>query len=770
MFVLLAACPRANPAERNDAGDRADAGSSEQEAGESDAGEADAGVLPEDASAPDAESVRTRACSTTVTYRDRPGLDVFIAGSWNLFRPDHDRMIDQRGDGTYVATLALAPGLYPYKLVVGGDWILDPSHKYRAYDNNVENSGLRVDDCHAPLLEVGSVELHTSGTARGSARFTIHYTEANGGTGPDFDRFDVRLRSGTSSRALTASELSWNAATWELGVALTGLADGKHTVAITAKNNAHVASNKLVLPFWVEPEAFDWKDAIIYLVVTDRFRDGNAANTPPPTADAVPSGDFKGGDLEGVTLAIREGYFDQLGIRALWLTPFNTQPSTAYPNDSVHHTMGYHGYWPTEPRKVDPRFGGDQALFALTEAAHEHGIRVLMDFAINQLHENHPYVREHPDWVKQIGQGGCLCGSPGCDWTERRLDCLFAPFLPDVTWQNNDAAAQMVSDGVWWVDRFDLDGLRVDAVKHVPDVAVFNLATQIEEHFETAGTKYYLVGETAMGWYDCDPFADPNCNAENYGTIGHYVGPHALKGQFDFVLHHSTALRVFAYDEHGMIHADVWTHASETHYPEGALMATYIGSHDESRFVTHVFEPDVVGHKWPDEQLATPPTNELPYKRLGLAETWNLTAPYTPMLYYGDEYGEFGASDPDNRHVARFDPDRNDWERALFETMKSIGTARRELIALRRGRFITLATEENFWAYARAIPATSDIAIVAINRDASPITRTVALGNDVSLAAGLILRDRLHGITTTVSQSNSIEIMLPAYSSAIFAP
>src|SRR5262249_30182337 len=150
------------------------------------------------------------------------------------------------------------------------------------------------------------------------------------------------------------------------------------------------------------------------------------------------------------------------------------------------------------------------------------------------------------------------------------------------------------------------DGICVDAVKHVPDGAIFNLATRVEEELERAGTRYFLLGETAMGWYDCDP-SDPNCNADNYGTISRYVGEHALDGQFAFVLHHSTSTRVWASDESGLIHADVWTRASAYRYPSDAIMTPYVGSHDESRFITHASDPTDVNNKWPEQTLASQP-------------------------------------------------------------------------------------------------------------------------------------------------------------------
>jgi len=144
--------------------------------------------------------------------------------------------------------------------------------------------------------------------------------------------------------------------------------------------------------------------------------------------------------------------------------------------------------------------------------AHKHGIRVLMDYVIHHVHQDHEYVKSHPDWFLL---NGCVCGTANCDWTVHAQDCKFTSYLPNIDHQNADADAAFIDDAVWWLDTFDLDGFRIDAVKHVPESATRNLAAEVREGFEKGGTHHFLMGETAMGWSDC---ADP-CNDQNYGTI-----------------------------------------------------------------------------------------------------------------------------------------------------------------------------------------------------------------------------------------------------------
>ena len=210
----------------------------------------------------------------------------------------------------------------------------------------------------------------------------------------------------------------------------------------------------------------------------------------------------------------------------------------------MHQVTGYHGYWPVKGREVDARWGGDAALKAMVAEAHKHGIRVLQDWVIHHVHQAHEYIPLHPSWFNSTG---CVCGTSNCDWTAHALDCVFTTYLPNIDHTNPDADAAFVSDGVYWLDTFDLDGFRIDAVKQVPEVATRNLAAEVREDFEKGGTHYFLMGETAMGWSDC---ADP-CNDLNYDTISHYIGPLGLDGQIDFVLYYAASTTAFAYGDQG---------------------------------------------------------------------------------------------------------------------------------------------------------------------------------------------------------------------------
>lgn len=650
-------------------------------------------------------------CEVEIHYRTTASTPrVFAAGEWNAFDMSADALVDD-GTGDYTLRLALPPGLYGYKLYFDGEadpWRFDPSNAYRVFVEGEENSGLRVPDCRAPLLEATSTTREANGIDATIEVRSLHASVAD-------VTVSAMLRSGGVERPLSGEELrvtGESGRAFRADVSLRDLASGKHTVVVRARDRAGIESKPLFLPFWVEETPFDWNDALIYMAMTDRFRNGEASNDV--TLEAAPGASFRGGDLQGLRDAIEEGYFDDLGVDALWLTPFNENPEGTYQDSQGRYEVsGYHGYWPTDPLAVDARIGGSDALEEVVQAAHARGIRILMDLVVNHVHEDHPYYTRHPTWFND----GCVCGTEGCDWTARRLDCLFRPYMPDVNWRKTEAAEQFVEDALEWLRRYDLDGFRIDAVKHVDDAAIFNLGVRVREEFQGAGTRYFLMGETAMGW-DSSSGPYEGGNGENYDTISRYIGPSALDGQFDFVLYYAGALQ-FLNDEpgRGMAHIDFWSQASMERYPRDAIMTPYIGSHDVPRFITQSSDPGRAGHQW--EDLPPAPGSSEAYDRMYTAFGWLFSLPGAPLLYYGDEYGEYGASDPDNRHMMRFGDALTPIESAQRARVSALARARRELPGLRSRAWQTLSATESGWAVVRG--EGEDAVIAMVNASGAPI-------------------------------------------------
>jgi glycosidase len=211
-----------------------------------------------------------------------------------------------------------------------------------------------------------------------------------------------------------------------------------------------------------------------------------------------------------------------------------------------------------------------------------------------------------------------------------------------------------------------------------------------------------------------------------------------------------------------MIHADYWTQQSMSQYTAGAIMTPYIGSHDTARFTTlstyrgqdAAHDRSIPDNKWTN--VAAAPDDSEPYRRHKLALAWLLTSPGAPLLFQGDEYGDWGGSDPNNRSFYRTALDAD--ESSTLTWTRALGTARKELPALRRGDYTSLYSTEDVLVFLRK--SGNDFALVALAR--TPQTVQVPW----PLAAGMTLHDRLGGPDVTTAS----QISLTVNGAAIYAP
>ena len=380
----------------------------------------------------------------------------------------------------------------------------------------------------------------------------------------------------------------------------------------------------------------------------------------------------------------------------------------------------------------------------------------MMDFVVNHVHEQHTYYEDHPEWFN----AGCICGSPGCDWTEHRLDCQFTSYMPDVNWKIRNASEQFIDDALWWLETYDLDGLRIDAVKHVEDLATRNLVAQVNERFETVGTDYYLKGETAMGW-EGHSLQD---NQDQYGTINAYMGEDGLDGQADFVLYHAVVDNVFVSGNENYIHLDYWTNRSQDQYLDGSIMVPYVGSHDVPRLTSRADTgTNDAFNQWTEDGLPGQPGDVSAYNAAMQAYGWLLTTPGAPLLYYGDEYGEYGGADPDNRHMYRNESLWSDMEKQLFENISELGKLRSESIALQRGEYSTRLAMSNLLVY--NMTHGDQVMSVVLNRGA-PTSVGGFESNDVVRFGDSTMLDGTLSVgahSVTVIELNVDVVVMPIY-------
>ncbi|MCK5136939.1 MAG: hypothetical protein KAR19_14225 [Bacteroidales bacterium] len=260
---------------------------------------------------------------------------------------------------------------------------------------------------------------------------------------------------------------------------------------------------------------FVWNNANVYFLLTDRFYNGDTSNDLnfDRTAKTAKLRGFEGGDMKGVTQKIEEGYFDKLGITALWLTPYFEQIH-GNTNEGTGVTYGYHGYWTKDWTSFDPNFGTEEDLFKLVETAHSHGIRIIMDVIINHTG---PVTDKDPVWPDEW-----VRTSPKCTYEsyETTVTCTLVDNLPDIRTESEnpvDLPSQLLEkweeDGrlekemneleaffertgytrtpryyiiKWLTDvirKYGIDGYRLDTAKHIEESVWSELGSEAQIAF-----------------------------------------------------------------------------------------------------------------------------------------------------------------------------------------------------------------------------------------------------------------------------------------------
>jgi len=303
----------------------------------------------------------------------------------------------------------------------------------------------------------------------------------------------------------------------------------------------------------------------------------------------------------------------------------------------------------------------------------------------------------------------------GCDWEERRLDCQFMDYLPDLNHRNHDLMSRVVDDSVSLIQRLDIDGLRIDAAKHMDHVVMRRLSRIISEKVEArGGARLPLIGETFVG-------------SDGHNEILEYVSEYELDGQFDFPLYWPIR-QVFAVDQSfGILDEAVFE--GNKHWG-GALMSPFVGNHDVPRIATEMAGNDDGAWGNTADLLAdggTSVTQESMIQRLAMAQAFTLTQEGAPLLFYGDEIGLAGAGDPDNRRMMNFGPFLSANQQQLLTRIQAIGQARAAHKALRGGVATTLWVDDDLFIYGlQAIDGQQ--AIVALNKSDSGRSQDIPVG------------------------------------------
>jgi cyclomaltodextrinase len=572
--------------------------------------------------------------------------------------------------------LNLKPGKYQYKLVADGKEIDDPSNPIKISNgmggfNNV--------------LEV---------------------------TGPSKDELpSITTESFTSTEITLSSEKTDEVYAYWNNFRIQAKKEGDHFKLLIppfakyeARSHIRVfgynelaASNDLLIPLQkgkviTDPKKLnnsDWHSSIMYFMMVDRFADGDKSNNHPVNdARILPKAQYYGGDIKGITQKIKEGYFQKLGINTIWVSPITQNPLDAWGqfHDPETKFSGYHGYWPITSTTVDFRLGNEADVTEMIELAHKNGLSVLLDYVANHVHQQHPVYQKHKDWVTPLYLPDGTMNTE--KWDEHRLTTWFDTFLPTLNLEDQKVADFMIDSASFWVTKYDFDGFRHDATKHIPENFWRSLTKKVKAVSKEKGKYIYQIGET-------------------YGShelINSYINSGMLDAQFDFNMY-DNALPVFASEKESMTRLGDVLEASLNTYGYHHLMGNISGNQDKPRFMGFAdgslsFDTPWMEYKRIGWKQDITVQNDISYKKMAMFNAFNMSIPGIPIIYYGDEIGMTGAGDPDNRRMMRFD-NLKEQETKLKQEITKLTQLRMSNMALLYGDFIILDNTDKLLKFKR---------------------------------------------------------------------
>src|SRR5258707_2115707 len=504
--------------------------------------------------------------------------------------------------------------------------------------------------------------------------------------------------------------------------------------------------------------------------------------------DPTAKGFYHGGDLKG--LISRLDYIQGLGATAVWLGPiFKNKAVQGAPG---HESAGYHGYWITDFTHVDPHFGNDADMRALAQAVHARGMKLYLDIVTNHTADviryrecaesacpyrsraDYPYTRRGGVGGEPINPG--FLGDAAPNQTAEnfakltRPDYAYTPYVPageehlkvpdwlndplyyhnrgdstfrgesstkgdfvqldDLMTENPRVVQGFIDVFGGWIDRFGIDGFRIDTAQHVnPEFWQAFVPAMLKRAKARGIPNFHIFGEVATG--EMDP-----------ARLAEHTRVDRLPAVLDF------AFAVAILDTiagHAGTDELVRLFAADPLYEGGAGAArrlpTFISNHDAGRFAS------VLRQARPDASAA-----EL-LQRLQLAYAMLLTLRGVPTIYYGDEQGFVGLG---GDQAARQDmfasrvPSYNDQPllgttsttatsnfnpaHPLYQSIAALAKLRQAQPALRRGTQLVRAAGETpgLFAVSRIDPQSGAEILLAFNTGNSPLSAQVKV-NSASL-------------------------------------
>lgn len=607
--------------------------------------------------------------AVTFTYSGK-AKEVKTKGEFNAWNAAASEFKNE--DGVFSLSLLLNPGNYQYLFVVDGKEIRDPSNN-DSIDNGAGgwNSLLKIERPDAKKLP----------------RLTTYKTSGQ----------SITLQLSNPATEVTAYWKNFSLPVVQKKDQLTipipdqATKEVRTHIRVWAANETGI-SNDVLIPLQngeviLDAAALTRQDKeaqLLYFMMIDRFNNGKKENDEPvKDPNILPKANYYGGDIAGVTQKIKDGYFKKLGVNTIWLSPISQNPKGAYGKyiDPPTTFSGYHGYWPVSLQQIDYRFGSKAELEELLNEAHAQNMNVILDYVAHHIHQEHPLFKLKPEWFTPLYLPDGTINTER--WDDQRLTTWFDVFMPTLDLRKREVVDPMTDTALFWLEKYELDGFRHDASKHIDLLFWRELTKKVKSKVKRP---IYQIGET-------------------YGSrelVNSYVNTGMLDAQFDFNVY-DDAVNTFARDEVPFTRLSNSLTESMSWFGDHNLMGNITGNQDRARFISYAdgsvrFDEDAKKAGW-KRKIEIKDT--VAYAKLQSLTAFMMTIPGIPVIYYGDEIGDPGGNDPDNRRMMRFENLSNQEERNRATTEKLIHL-RRNSMALLFGDFDWMATTDKIMAYRRS--------------------------------------------------------------------
>ena len=458
---------------------------------------------------------------------------------------------------------------------------------------------------------------------------------------------------------------------------------------------------------------FDWDEAVVYFMMTDRFFDGNESNNTASGTDTYGDnpGLYHGGDFAGVTAKL--DYLQDLGVNTIWLTPIVENVKgvavTDEGKEDVPYNAAYHGYWASDFTKLNPTMGTTEEFKTMISEAHKRDMRIMVDIVVN--HAGYGTESTFADMLrdKSVSEGDIKSWQSG---------------LPDFGTENADVRAKLVEWQTSWMKNYGVDCFRVDTVKHVDSTtwaALKNSTTEVNPSFKMIG-EYYGAGY-----------------ASNGSTLG--------SGQMDADLDFDFNDQATSFVSGNISSVEKFLSARNSALNNAYMTGQFFSSHDEDGFKASLMN----GKKYTEDEATSAAL---------VAATLQLTAKGIPVIYYGEEVGLSGLNNypyQTNRYDMDFSKATKDnVTYQHYKNLLSIRNAYTDVFARGSRTVVASSDEECYDVIARSYGDTT----LYVGMNIKDTAKEVKV--PVSLAAGTEVKDLYSGATYTVGSDKTVAVTIPA--------